>query len=335
MQMKRRDFLRLTAMCGGATALDWTTVCGLLQAKDLYPSTKIAYICHTQPGSGFDIVPRGMAPFLSKYLKQLSPGCRGGDIIMKNIPTAAGLLAYSTVLRGAPNGYTIGGLDISFITDIVTGKVDFDIMKFTYLAKLQSTNKVVIAHKNGFKTWAEALEASKKAPLKIGVGQHGRTNHITGIVLKEALDFNAKFINAQSTAGNMSMLIRGDVQLAVASDDSVSNLLQSKEVHALLTFNETGEYPGVVSMKQLGHPETAGYGSSHRFFIAPPKLPKDITALLINSIKKTLADKEFQSWAKKVDFAFDPVYGADAVVMANKYIQFYQKMEPILRKYLS
>jgi len=333
--MKRRDFLRLAAVCGGAVAVDWKMTPGALYGKDLYPANKIAYICHTQPGSGFDMVPRSMTPYMTKYLKQLSPGCKGGDLVMKNIPTGAGLLAYSTVFRAAPDGYTIGGLDISFITDVLTGKVDFDIMKFTYLTKLQSTNKVVIAHKNGFKNWAEAVEASKKAPLKIGVGQHGRTNHISGIVLKEATDLNARFINAQSTAGNMSMLIRGDIQAAVASDDSVSNLLQSKEVHVLLTFNETGEYPGAVSMKQLGHPETAEYGSSHRFFVAPPKLPKDISAVLIDSVKRTLADKEFQGWAKKADFAFDPVYGADAAAMANKYIQFYQKMEPTLRKYLS
>ncbi len=333
--MRRRDFLRLATICGGATALDWGAGAGFLQAKEIYPATKIAWISHTQPGSGFDILPRGLSPYLTKHLKLLAPGCKGGDIIMKNIPAGAGLLAYSGIFHAAPNGYTIGGLDISFITDVLTGKVEFDMMKFTYLAKLQSTNKVLIAHKNGLKSWAEAVEAAKKAPLKISVGQHGRTNHIAGIVLKEALDLNAKFINAQSTAGSMSMLIRGDVQASVASSDSISTLLQNKEVRVLLTFKDTEDHPGAVSMKELGHPETAEYGSSHRFVIAPPNLPKEIAALLIAALKKTLADKDFMTWAKKADFPFEPVYGQDAIAFAKKYIQYYQKMDPIFKKYLS
>lgn len=196
--MKRRDFLRMVAYSGAATLLDWKMMEGLLYAKEIYPATKIIWISHTQPGSGYDIIPRAMAPFFAKYIKELAPGCKGGDIVVKNEPAAAGLKAYTAIYRAKPDGYTIGGLDMSFVTDLITGKVEFDVAMFTYLAKLDSSYKLVVTNQNGFKSWEEAVESSKKAPLKISVGQFGRANHIAGILLKEALGLNAKFIATES-----------------------------------------------------------------------------------------------------------------------------------------
>ncbi len=335
--MERRNFLRLLALGSGAAALDWGLYSNVLLGKETYPARKIAWISHTQPGSGFDIIPRGIGPFLTKYLRELAPGCKGGEIVVKNEPAAAGLKAYSMVLRAEPNGYTIGGLDIAFITDMVTGKVDkneIDITKFTYLSKLSSNSKLIITSKNGFKSWGEAIEASKKAPLKIGTGQFGRANHVSLILVIEALGLNAKVINTQSTSATMSMVMRGDVQVALTSDESVSSFLESKEARVLVDCTEKSRFAGAVSMTDLGHPEIVKYASTHRFVIAPPKLPKDINALLTEALKKTMRDKEFLGWAKKGGFDFEPIYGNAAKEVANGYISYYQSMEQTLKKYL-
>ena len=335
--MKRRDFIRLVALGSGGTALDWGLYSNVILAKDIYPARKIEWISHTQPGSGFDIIPRGIGPFLTKHLKELAPGSKGGEIVVKNEPAAAGLKAYSRVLRGEPNGYIIGGLDIAFITDMVTGKVDkneIDIKKFTYLSKLNSNSKLLITGKNGFQSWADAVESSKKSPLKIGTGQFGRANHVSLILIMEALGLNAKVINTQSTAATMSMLMRGDVHVALTSDESVSNFLESKEVRVLVDCTEKSRFPGALSMTDLGHPEVVKYAQTHRFIIAPPNLPKEINALLTEALKKTMRDKEFLIWAKRAGFDFEPIYGSAAREMAMGYISFYQGMEQTLKKYL-
>ncbi len=332
--MKRRDFLRLTLGCAGAAALDSKFLPNILHAKELYPAGRITWISHTQPGGGFDILPRAMAPFMSKYLKEMSPGCKGGDVMIKNEPAAAGLKAYTAIFKAEPDGYTVGGMDISFITDLVTEKMEFDVMKYTYLCRLGTNTKLVVTSRNGFKSWDEAVENSKKGPLKIGVGQFGRGNHVAGILLKEALGLNARFINTQSTAGNMSMVMRGDVQVGIASEDSISNVLQAKEVNVLLTYGDAQEYPGAVSLKKLGHGQVGEYASIHRFAIAPPGLPKELTTLLMDAIRKTVADKEFLDWANRSKFYFTPVYGEAAAEIARGYIQFYKSMEATFKKYL-
>jgi tripartite-type tricarboxylate transporter receptor subunit TctC len=332
--MDRREFLRITAAWGTLTVLDGKFTTGIAGAKDMYPANRIIWISHTQPGSGYDIIPRAMAPYWTKCIKELVPGCKGGEMLVKNETAAAGKKAYNTIFRAEPDGYTIGGLDISFLTDMVTDKIEFDVTKYTYLARLDSSRKLVVTSKNGFKTWQEALDASKKATLKVAVGQFGRANHVAGIIMKEAINLNAKFIPTKSTAENMSMVIRGDAQVGVASEDSISNLLQTKEVRVLLTYDEDREYPGAASLEKMGHKDIGDYAAGQRFAIAPPGLPREITSLLIESLKKTLANREFQEWAKKSNFAFKPLYGDDALKLAKKYVQYYQGMEPTLKKYL-
>ncbi len=331
--MKRRDFLRLSTLVSAATLLD-TNVLGTLYAKDTYPSQRITWICHTQPGSGYDIIPRVIGPYMTKYFRELSPGSKGGTFIIKNDPAAAGLKAYSSVYNAAPNGYTLGGMDMSFVTDVVLGKVEFEIDKITYLAKFNSTNKLLVANKNGFKSWKQAVEASHKAPLKISVGQFGRANHIAGILIQEAFGLNVKFIATSSTSANMNSVMRGDVHAGIAADDSINSLIESKEVRPILAFFDTDKYPEAVTLKELGCPEVGKNSAGHRFAIAPPGLPKDIRNLIVEALKKTMADKDLKAWASKANYEFTPIYGDDATEMAKKYIQFYKSMEPTLKKYL-
>lgn len=332
--MERREFLRFSALIGGASLLGTSVMQSDLYAKDIYPSQKIVWMCHTQPGSGYDIIPRVIGPYMQKYLQELSPGSKGGAFVIKNDPAAAGLKAYSTVYKAAPNGYIIGGMDMSFVTDVILGKLDFEIEKLTYLAKFNSTNKLLVTSKNGFKSWKEAVEASHKAPLKISVGQFGRANHIAGILLQEAFGLNIKFIATSSTSANMNSVMRGDVHCGIAADDSINNLIESKEVRPILAFFDTNKYPEAVTLKNLGYPDVGKNSAGHRFAIAPPGLPKYIRELLIGALKKTMEDKELKAWAVKTNYEFTPVYGDDATEMAYKYIQFYKGMEPTLKKYL-
>jgi len=333
--MKRKDFLRLVVISVGlTTAFSWIITLNELFAIDIYPTRKITWISHTQPGSGYDIIPRVMAPYLSKYLKEVSPGCKGGDIVIKNEPSGGGRKAFTDLFRSAPDGYTIGGLDIAFITDLLSEKIGFDVASYSFLAKLDSQNKMIVTNKNGFNSWDEAVKMSKKTPLKIAVGQFGRGNHTAGILLKETLGLNAIFINTQSTAGNIAMIIRGDVHAGIVSEDAISNVLQSKEVKVLLTYKETDDYPGSVSLKQLGFPDIGEYAYNPRFAVGPPGLPKEIKNKLIEALKRTIMDKKIQEWSKQQKVKFTPLYGDEAREIAKKRINFYQSNEAMMRKHL-
>ena len=92
----RRDFLRLIGIGGGAVFLSGVNLPQSL-AKDVYPSGRVQWICYTKPGGGFDMIARNITPYLGKYLKEVSRGGKGGEIVFRNIVGAGGKKAYNTI----------------------------------------------------------------------------------------------------------------------------------------------------------------------------------------------------------------------------------------------
>lgn len=59
--IRRRDFLKIAGLCGGAMALsEWNNI-PLSFAAEPYPSRKITWIVGHAPGGGEDMIPRGVA----------------------------------------------------------------------------------------------------------------------------------------------------------------------------------------------------------------------------------------------------------------------------------
>ena len=85
----------------------------------------------------------------------------------------------------------------------------------------------------------------------------------------------------------------------------------------------------------MGHPDLAETIMGHRFVIAPPGLPNEISGTLVAAFRKAMSDPEFVAWTKKSDIPLDLIFGEDADKMAKKIIRLYQvDLKPTLLKYL-
>jgi tripartite-type tricarboxylate transporter receptor subunit TctC len=328
----RRNFLKSITV--GALAINVAGRIPYAFAKDLFPVEKIAWVSPYKVGGGFDIVARGIGPYLTKYLRELSPGAKGGDILVKDETAAGGQRAYGMVYNARPDGYTVGAFDMAFAADTLMSKLPFDLNKFTYLVRMMTTTRVLVTHKNGFADWAEMIKSSKTKELKWGVGAIGRGLTLDSIIVKEAVGIPARFIPWGGTAQCMNALMRGDVQVALVSEDSVKALLSSGEIKPLTQFTEVSEYRGVPSIKDLGYPDLVEKVGTQRFVIAPPALNKEAGELWIAAFKKALGDKDFQAWTKKMDIPLNPIYGKEADTLAKKMLVYYQQeLKPLLLKY--
>ncbi len=304
-------------------------------AKDVYPSGKITWLVPYKPGGGYDLLARAISPYLIKYLRELSPGAKGGDIIIRNEAGASGQKAYSMVYHAAPDGYTIGGFDISFATETLMEKLDFDIEKFNFLLRVNTTTRLLVSNKTGFANWEEMLKAAKTKEIKMGVGAFGRAQHIGAIIIKEKLKLPARLIPLGGTAESMNALLRGDVQVSLGSEDSLRPLINAGEIRVIADFTGYGGYPGVPTSKDLGFPDLGETIEGHRFVIAPPGLPKEISSQLVSAFKKAMNDSEFQAWVKKSDIPLNLIFGDEADRMAKRIIRYYQQdLKPILEKHL-
>jgi tripartite-type tricarboxylate transporter receptor subunit TctC len=328
----RRNFLKLIGIGGGAALLG-----GLPQAfaKEVYPAKSITWITPQKAGGGFDLVARTICPYLGKYLKEVSKGAKGGDVVVKNVPEAGGRRGYSNIYHAKPDGYTIGDFNTGLAAESLVSKLDIDYNKYTFLLRSGVSLRVIVAPKNGFKSWEEMMKAGAEKELKWAVASFAREIHISSILIKETAKVPARLINFPGTAETTNALLRGDVHMATLSEESAKTLIDAGEFRVLTVLSETSQYPGVPSMAQLGYPELADSCRLHRLVIGPPNLPEEIVDILSAGFKKVFSDKEFLSQGKKIDFEPEPLYGADAERQARKVFKYYDEKAPILKKYLT
>jgi len=330
---RRRDFLRVFGILVGISLLSGIHL-PLVFAKEIYPAERITWIVPVKAGGGFDLIARSVAPYLEKYLKELSKGAKGGEMVIKNVAEAGGRRAYSNIFHAKPDGYTIGDFNAAFITDNITSKIEFDISKYTFLARIGASERYIVVRKDGFKSWEEMMKAGKEKEVKWAASNFGRGYHVACILLKEAAKVPARLINFPGAAENANALLRGDVQVAMLTEESAKAMLDAGEFRVIMVLSEKSEFPGVPTVVQLGYPELAESTKLHRFVIAPPNLPKEIADVLISGLKKVFSDKEFLAHVKKLNFAPNPLYGEDSENLAKNIFKYYEDKTPILKKYL-
>ncbi|MFB3886793.1 MAG: Bug family tripartite tricarboxylate transporter substrate binding protein [Thermodesulfobacteriota bacterium] len=329
----RRGFLRVIGILGGASLLLGVHL-PLVFGAEIYPTDKITYIVPVKAGGGFDLIARGMGIYLPKYFKEVSKGAKGGDIVIKNVAEAGGARAYNNVFYARPDGYTIGDFNTAFVTDNITEKIEFDVSKYTFLVRIGASERYIVVRKDGFKSWEEMVKAGKEKEVKWAASNFGRGYHVASILLKEAAKLPVRLINFPGAAENVNALLRGDVQVAMLTEESAKPMLDAGEIRVIMVMSEKSEFPGVPTVGQLGFPELAESTKLQRFVIGPPNIPKERTQILISCFKKVFSDKEFLAHAKRLNFPANPIYGEDAERLAKSLFKYYDEKTPVLKKYL-
>ncbi len=333
VSVSRRDFLKISGLTTGAVAGGAWGAGSFAWAADAYPAEKISIVAPYKAGGGYDLYLRSLSPYLTKYLKVVSPGCKGGGIVMRNEPAAAGRKGYQLIFNGKPNGYTIGAIGSGSLIESIVEKPEFDFSKLTFLTLGNASVKMIAGPKNGFQNWDEVVSALKKGTVKMAAGSFGRTNHTCAILMNEKAGTNFKLINFPGTAEGLNALMRGDVQVGFFDEEPTQGLIEAKELRVLLVFTEVSAYPGAVSIKELGHPELVDTFTDMRFVVGPPGLAAGPRKILIEALKKAQSDPQFVAWANKFKFRLKGIYGEDAKQALMNFVKFYEEMAPILRKY--
>ncbi len=304
--------------------------------RDIFPAERITWIVPYKAGGGFDMVARGISPYLSQYLQEASPGCKGGGIVMRNEPASGGRRAYTLLSNAKPDGYTIGAFDAGFIAETLREDVGFDIAKCTFMVRAMKTDRIIVTSKKGFANWEEMVKAAKTKPLKWGTGSFLQSTQLDSIVLTERMGIPTRFIPwAGGTSECMNALMRGDIQVALVSDDSVKTLLDAGEIRPLAVISDKNSYPSVPTIKELGQPDLADKLGTERYVVGPPGLPANIKKAFVSAYKKAMNDPRFVAYAKKLGIEFKPLYGDDAEKAFKNIHKYYQtELKPLMMKYL-
>jgi tripartite-type tricarboxylate transporter receptor subunit TctC len=333
-KMKKINFIVMLAVVSIWASFSFLATGAM--AEDVYPAKDITLVCNAQPGGGFDLFARVTSKYIGKYLKELSPGAKGGAVKVKNMAGASGLQAYEYVYDAKPDGYVYGDFNSAAIYSMLYGKnkLSFDPRNFTWLFSLTKTARVLITNKKEAATWEELVAKSKKEPLRLVVAQFGSAVHLDSIYIIELTKLPAKIAILKSGAETVGAVLRGDIDGAIVAYESVNTLCETKEVNALVTFTTERLVPSIPTIVEKGFPDLPQYVQrAGRMHIGPPKLDPKIEALLIAAAKKMMVDPEFLAFAKMQNSELKPFYGKELKNEITDSIGTLAKWGPIFQKY--
>jgi len=293
-------------MCGWiARACIAVAVTGLVlppAALAQYPDRNIDLIVPYGPGGGFDIYARAVGKAMENYLP------KNVRVIVRNIPGAGSVNGIATMYRAAPDGYTMGIVDLpgAVAPQIMGEQLPYDLDKATWLGTVNiGIYSLVVGKKTAFST----LDAFRMPPGKPPFFATTGSNDLAmARITASVLGFKAQFLTSY-TGGPATHLaiIRGEADAGLGIDVAIARHLRSGDLRQLLWFARKGARgtpAGVPTADDIGHPELANL-SLNRVFAAPPGLPEAVRSRLVDTVQKALNDPELAAWAAKANFPLD------------------------------
>ncbi len=265
------------ALCALAPGL--LAVGGAAQAA--YPERPVTVIVAWTAGGATDLLTRGVQDAFQKAL--------GGQVVVKNVPGAAGTLGTAEAARSAPDGYTILISPIGPITlQPHRMKLTYSYDSFDPICKMVDSPVVMMTGpESKYKSIADVVKAAKEAPGKLPYGSTGpgTTPHIAKIAFAKAAGIDIKHVPYKGSADVVQGLLTNTVELFTDQP----NLVPQYNLRPLAIYaaNRIPTYPAVPTMKEAGYDIQFSIWNT---MFAPKGTPEPILAKLESACRTALAD---------------------------------------------
>jgi putative tricarboxylic transport membrane protein len=291
--MKRRDFIKISAMLAASTALPWAT-----EAQAALESLRV--IAPAKPGGGWDQTARA--------IEEVVRGLKLADAVsVENVPGAGGTIGLSQLASketGDPKVLMVMGLVM--VGAILTNQSPATLDQVTPIARLTGEFEVVVVPAaSELKSMADLTAKLKAdaAAVAFGGGSAGGTDHIlAGLITKAAGADVAKLNYIPYSGGGeaLAAILGGHVAAGISSLSEWEGQIKSGELRVLAISSGTKvEGVDAPTLKAQGlDVELANW----RGVVAPPELDDAGKAALLDLVKqvhdsaewkKILADKKW------------------------------------------
>jgi len=280
MKLPRRQFLHLAA--GAATLPSMARIA----RAQTYPSRPVRIVLGFAAGGGADMLARVMAQGLSERL--------GQPFTVENRPGAGTNIAAESVVRAAPDGYTLlqvtaanaanatlyEKLNFNFIRDISP------VVGIVRVPLVMELNPLVPA-----KTVPEFITYAKANPgkLKMGSGGNGTPSHVAGELFKMMTGIDMIHVPDRGTAPVLTDLLSGQVQVQFDTTTSSMGYIRAGKLRvlAVTTAMRSGVLPDTPTVGEF----VPGYEASSWYGVGvPDNTPIEIIDKLNGAINAVFAD---------------------------------------------
>jgi tripartite-type tricarboxylate transporter receptor subunit TctC len=268
----------------GASAQDW-------------PTRPVHVIVGAGPGGGTDIVTRIIGQPLSELL--------GQPVVVENKQGPANMVASTTLVRAAKDGYTsyminnshgiVGALYKNLPFDPVN---DFAFVGFTGVAGLVLVTRKDFPASNV----RELIAAAKAQPGKFNFSSvgNGTTQHFSGELFRQLAGVDVKHIPYRSTPASVTGLLAGEVDFTFELVQAVLGQIRAGELKALAVTGPTHDpaLPELPTVAESGLPSfqvMSWYGLT-----MPAGTPEPVIAKMNKALHDVLAREDIRAALVKV-----------------------------------
>jgi tripartite-type tricarboxylate transporter receptor subunit TctC len=241
-------------------------------AAEWQPTKPIRMLVGFAPGGGTDTTARAMGAKLSERL--------GQQVIIDNLPGAAGNIATEILSNATPDGYTIlmGTIAALAINPSLYKKLPFDPLKdvLPITRAVDSTNALVVHPSVPAKSVKELVALAKTKPLNGGSSGVGGAGHLALELFN--LQAGTKIVHVPYKGGGPAMvdLLGGQINLIFATAASAVGHIKSGKIRALAvsTAKRSGLLPELPTVAEAG---LKGFEANNWYgLLAPAKTPRNI-----------------------------------------------------------
>jgi tripartite-type tricarboxylate transporter receptor subunit TctC len=265
----------------------------LATAQQGYPNKPIRMIVPLAAASAVDNAARIVTTKMSANM--------GQQIVIENMPGAAGQIGTDRVAKAAPDGYTLGGFNDSIMTMLpnMNTQLTWDILRDFAPVSLVATIEwgLVANNDSPIRSAADLIAAAKARPgeINFGSGGNGSPQHIAMALF--ASNANIKLTHVPYKGASQAALgvAAGEVPVAFQGLATVVGLVRGGKAKLIgvTTRAPLPQFPGVPTVSESGMP---GFEFNSWFTVmAPAGTPKEVIARLNAEIVKALADPDVRA----------------------------------------
>lgn len=257
-------------------------------AQGEYPNRPVRFIVNAAAGGAADTTARILTTALSQRL--------GQSFIVDNKPGGAGVIGLDAIAKAEPDGYTIGGANLStfVVAALAAKRLPYRaIQDFTPIAKQWTQpNLLGVTPSLPVNSVGELVTYAKSHPGKLFYGSTGTGTslHVVTELLREKAGIEITHVPYKSAPAAESDLAAGQIQMMVSNFTSMEPQVRAGRIRALAITGPTRSplLPNVPTIAEAGYPpvEMVTWGG----VIGPAKMPPAIVQKLNAEINAILAD---------------------------------------------
>jgi len=258
-------------------------------AQPTYPNRPIRIIVPYTPGTGIDILARTIGQKLSDKLNVA--------VVVDNRPGASGNIGTEAAGKASPDGYTLLATASTLVTNVAVLKsVPYDPVKgFTPIGPTAIGNLALVVHPSvPSRSVKELVALAKSRPGELNYASpgSGTPHHLAAELFKLHFGVNITHVPYKGTAGAVTDLLGGQVQMMFLPVHVALPQVQSGKLKMLASggSHRSPVTPDIPSLADEGVTDIdvdIWYA-----FLGPPGLGKDQIALLNREINAILRDAD-------------------------------------------